>query len=431
MQTSLGEIAKQAKLNKDKRFTNLHHIIDAEFLTGSFKRLNKKAAAGIDGVTAKEYVKDLYYNVEKLEQRVKTGKYRARIIRRKHIKKPNGKLRPLGIPVIEDKILQAAVGRILNAIYEQDFLATSYGYRPKRGAKEAIHALTDQIKEKYSYVVEADIKGFFDHLDHEWLMKMLDLRIGDGAIKRLIRKWLKAKILQEDGTTTEPEDGTPQGSVISPILANIYLHYALDLWFEKVVKKHCEGDAYLIRYADDFVAIFRYKKDAEKYYKTLRKRLSKFNLELAEDKTRIISFSRFRKYENTSFCFLGIEFRWGISHKGKDVIKRNTDRSKLKKAFGEITKWCKENRNLRIAKQAEMMKLKLLGHYNYYGIAGNYKSIERFFNGIMRIWYKWLNRRSQRRSFNWKEFNDKIKYYEIPRPKIMEQWWTNQSTQNA
>lgn len=431
MQTSLGEIAKQAKLNKDKRFTNLHHIIDAEFLTDSFKRLNKKAAAGIDGVTAKEYAKDLYYNVEKLEQRVKTGKYRARIIRRKHIKKPNGKLRPLGIPVIEDKILQAAVGRILNAIYEQDFLATSYGYGPKRGAKEAIHALTDQIKGKYSYVVEADIKGFFDHLHHEWLMKMLDLRIGDGVIKRLIRKWLKAKILQEDGTTVEPEDGTPQGSVISPILANIYLHYVLDLWFEKVVKKHCEGDAYLIRYADDFVAIFRYKKDAEKYYRTLGKRLGKFNLELAEDKTRIISFSRFRKYENTNFCFLGIEFRWGISHKGKDVIKRNTDRSKLKKSFGEITKWCKENRNLRIAKQAEMMKLKLQGHYNYYGIAGNYKSIEQFFNGVMRIWYKWLNRRSQRRSFNWKEFNDKIKYYEIPRPKIMEQWWINQSTQNA
>jgi group II intron reverse transcriptase/maturase len=213
--------------------------------------MNKKAAAGVDGVTAKEYKENLYLNAEKLAEKVKSGKYRARLVRRKNIRKPNGKLRPLGIPATEDKLLQTAVGRILNAIYEQDFLKTSYGYRPGRGAKEAIRALTDKVREKYSYVVEADIQGFFDHIDHEWLMRMLNLRVGDGVIKRLIRKWLKARILQEDGQITEPEEGSPQGSVISPILANVYLHHVLDQWFENIVRKNCEGEAYLIRYADD------------------------------------------------------------------------------------------------------------------------------------------------------------------------------------
>lgn len=431
MQTSLGVIAKQAELNKRYRFTNLHGIIDTEFLVDSFKRLNKKAAAGIDGVTAKEYKEKLYCNAENLGEKVKSGKYRARMVRRKHIKKPNGKLRPLGIPATEDKLLQTAVGRILNAVYEQDFLETSYGYRPKRGAKEAVRTLTDEASEKYSYVVEADIQGFFDHIDHEWLMKMLNIRIGDGVIKRLIRKWLKAKIFQEDGQVTEPEEGSPQGSVISPILANVYLHYALDLWFENIVKKNCEGEAYLIRYADDFVALFRYKKDAEKYYKSLGIRLKKFNLELAEDKTRIISFSRFRKYEKTSFNFLGIEFRWGVSRNGKDIIKRRTERNKLRKSFEAITKWCKENRHQRIRNQAEQMKLKLQGYYNYYGIIGNSKSIGQFFNGVMRAWYKWLNRRSQRKSFNWTEFNAKIIYYKIPGPRIMEQSENRTYIQNA
>lgn len=421
MQT-LGDIAKQAKQDKKRRFTNLSKMINHEFLLECFKLLNKNAATGIDGVSAREYRQSLYGNINNLVERVKAGKYHARMVRRKSIKKPNGKKRPLGILVVDDKLLQTAVAQIFNAIYEQDFTKASYGYRPNRGAKEAIRDLTNEVREKYSYVVEADIQGFFDHIDHNWLMKMLDLRIGDGPVKKLIWKWLKAKVLEEDGIVTRPIEGTPQGGVISPILANVYLHYVLDLWFEHAIKPKCDGEAYFIRYADDFVALFRYARDAEKYYRELGGRLAKFNLALAEDKTRIVSFSRFRKHEKTSFSFLGIEFRWGISNNGKDVIKRRTDRNKLRKANETITKWCKENRHQRIRKQSEDMKLKLQGHYNYYGIAGNSRCIRKFYDVAMRAWYKWLNRRSQRRSFNWAEFKQMLKEYEIPYPRITEQW---------
>lgn len=375
----------------------------------------------MDGVSAVCYGEDLEANVADLLSRVKQGAYRARLVRRRYIQKANGKLRPLGIPTVEDKLLQLAVGRILSAVYEQDFLPTSYGYRPKRGAKEAIRRLTDEASQKYSYVVEADIKGFFDHLDHEWLLRMLNLRIGDGVIKRLIRKWLKAGILMEDGSVERPEEGTPQGGVISPILANVYLHYVLDLWFEKVVRRHCQGEAFHIRYADDFVALFRYKHDAEKFYQALGTRLSKFNLRLAEEKTRIISFSRFRKHERTSFTFFGIEFRWGTSCNNKDIIKRRTSRKKMQRALAEFTEWCRENRNQRIRKQAAEVGLKLKGHYNCFGLAGNYRCLAQYFNATMRIWYRWLNRRSQRRSYNWAEFTRMVQVYEIPRPRITEQ----------
>jgi RNA-directed DNA polymerase len=420
MQTSLREIANQAKTDKRRRFTNLSQMLTEEYLKENFKILNKKAATGVDGVTHLKYAEDLDKNIKELQQRVKEGKYRARFVRRKNITKANGKLRPLGIPTLEDKLLQTAVARILGAIYEEDFTTASYAYRQGRGPKEAIQDLTGQLSGKYSYVVEADIKGFFDHLGHDWLLKMLNLRIGDGTIKRLIKRWLKAGVIEEDGQVFKPIEGTPQGGVISPILANVYLHYALDLWFELEIKRNCEGEAYYIRFADDFVACFQYIRDARMYYRKLRERLGKFNLELAEEKTRIISFSRFRKEEKTSFTFLGIEFRWGISRMGRNIIKRRTDRKRQKRAIAEITEWCRENRHLSIRKQKEIMKQKLQGHYNYYGIRGNYQSIAQFYMVAIRTWYKWLNRRSQRRSFVWKDFYKMTKEYEIPRPRIVE-----------
>lgn len=421
MQTSLREIAEQAKKDKGRRFTNLSKLLTKEYLSENFKLLNKKAAAGIDRVTYWEYQRNQDRNITELLERLKSGKYRARFVRRKHIKKANGKLRPLGIPTIEDKLLQAAVAQILGAIYEADFTTSSYAYRPKRGPKEAVRDLTDNLRRgKYSYVVEADIKGFYDHLDHDWQMKMLDIRVGDGVIKRLIKKWLKAGVVEEDGQVYKPVEGTPQGGIISPILANVYLHYVLDLWFERKVKRNCEGEAYYIRFADDHVACFQFKRDAERYRRELGERLKKFNLELAEEKTRIISFSRFRKEEKTSFTFLGIEFRWGVSHQGKDTIQRRTDRKRLKRAYAEIAEWCKKNRHRRIRKQQGTMKQKLRGHYNYYGIIGNYQAIEQFYKTVMRIWYKWLNRRSQRRSYTMEEFKEMTKRYEMPKPKIME-----------
>lgn len=422
MQTSLREIAEQAKKDNGRRFTNLSKLLTKEYLRENFKMLNKKAAAGIDKVTYREYGEDLDRNITELLERVKSGKYRARFVRRKNIKKANGKLRPLGIPTIEDKLLQAAVAQILGAIYEADFTTASYAYRPGRGPKEAVRDLTDNLRRgKYSYVVEADIKGFYDHLDHEWQMKMLDLRIGDGVIKRLIKKWLKAGVIEEDGQIFKPVEGTPQGGVISPILANVYLHYVLDIWFEQKIKQNCEGEAYYIRFADDFVACFQYARDAEMYHRKLSERLKKFNLELAEEKTRTISFSRFRKEEKTSFSFLGIEFRWGTTRQGKDTVKRRTDRKRLKRAYAEITEWCRKYRHRRIWKQQETIKQKLRGHYNYYGIIGNYQAIEQFYKTTMRIWYKWLNRRSHRRSYTRKEFIEMTKRYEISKPKIVEQ----------
>jgi RNA-directed DNA polymerase len=424
MQTSLRVIAEQAKQDKRRRFTNLSKLLTKEYLKENFKLLNKKAATGIDRVTYQEYAEHLDKNITELLERIKLGKYRARIVRRKFIKKANGKLRPLGIPILEDKLLQAAVARILGAIYEADFIPTSYAYQTGKGPKEAVRDLTDQLRTNCNYVVEADIKGFFDHLDHEWLMKMLDLRIGDGTIKRLIRKWLKAKVMEEDGQIFKPVEGTPQGGVISPILANVYLHYVMDLWFEHEIKPNCRGKAYYIRFADDFVACFQSETEAKMYYRKLGDRLRKFNLELAEEKTRIISFSPFRKQEKTSFTFLGIEFRWGVSRAGKSMIKRRTDRTRLRRAIAEMTEWCRQNRHHSVKRQKATIKQKLQGHYNYYGIIGNYQSLAQFYKAVRRIWYKWLNRRSQRLSYTCKEFDEMFKRG-IPKPKIMEKQETS------
>jgi group II intron reverse transcriptase/maturase len=296
-----------------------------------------------------------------------------------------------------------------------------YGYRPKIGAHNAIKDLTKELQfNKYSYIVEADIKGFFDNISHEWLIRMIQERIDDGALVGLIRKWLKAGILDVSHLVIHPATGTPQGGIISPILANIYLHFALDLWFDKIVKPRCEGEAYLCRYCDDFVCAFRYKKDAEKFYAALGHRLGKFGLELSKEKTNIISFSRFRKEENTHFDFLGFEFRWGVSRKGKDTIKRSTSKKKLRSSLLNFKVWCKENRDNRMRKITDMLNQKLRGYYNYYGLIGNYKSLWKFYTIAMETLYKWLNRRSQRKSFNWSEFTKLTKWYGILKPKILE-----------
>ncbi len=249
---------------------------------------------------------------------------------------------------------------------------------------------------------------------------MIQERIDDGALVELIRKWIKAGVLDVSHLVIHPATGTPRGGIISPILANIYLHFALDLWFEKIVKPRCEGEAYLCRFADDFVCAFRYKKDAEKFYGVLVLRLGKFGLELSEEKTNIISFSRFRKEENTHFDFLGFEFRWGLSRKGKDIIKRYTSKKKLRASLQNLKSWCKENRDNRMKKITDMLNQKLRGYYNYYGLIGNYKSLWKFYTIAMETLYKWLNRRSQRKSFNWSEFTRLMKWYGILKPKILE-----------
>ena len=421
MQTSLRGIAKKAEKFKQHRFENLYRILNFHALKIAWYEINKQAAKGTDKISAQDFAKNLDSNLVNLVKRLKGKRYKTNLVRRVEIAKDNGKKRALGIPALADKLVQRAVAKILEAIYEREFLSCSHGYRPKKSPHTAIKQLSKELQvNKYSYIVEADIKGFFDNIDHQWMTKMLEQRIKDKAILNLINKWLKSGILKEDGKILNPITGTPQGGVVSPILANIYLHYVLDLWFEKVVKANCQGEAYLCRYADDFVCAFRYKADAERFYNALGKRLKKFNLELAEEKTRIISFSRFRKEEGTSFDFVGFEIRWGVSQKGKDSIRRRTSRNKLRKSLQNFNEWCKENRDNRLRNLFPKLNLKLRGYYNFYGIIGNLRSLYEFYDKAKSILYKWLNRRSQRRSFNWKEFHRVLDIYGIMKPKITE-----------
>ena len=282
-------------------------------------------------------------------ERVKTGRYHAKLVRRHYIPKGKHEQRPLGIPSVEDKLLQTAVKLILEALYEPSFRACSFGYRPQMGAEDAVKDLTKALQfGKYSYVVEADICGYFEHIDHTQLLAMLSERIADTSFLRLIRKWLKAGVLEPDGTVIHPVTGTPQGGVVSPILANVYLHQVLDVWFEDVVKAQCDGQAYLCRYADDFVCVFQYKRDAMRFYRALGKRLGKYGLKLSAAKTRVISFSRFRKYERACFDFLGFEFRWGTNRRGTDQLQRRTSRKRLQRSIATATDWIRQNRHRRL-----------------------------------------------------------------------------------
>jgi group II intron reverse transcriptase/maturase len=308
-QTSLQAIAKKAMENKQHRFGGLYRLMDESNLRVCFYRLRKQAAPGVDGVTFQEYEKNLEDNLQSLVQRLKQKSYHSKLIRRKYIPKGEGKRRPLGIPALEDKLVQLAAAQILMAIYEADFLDCSHGYRLERGAQEASRELSAILtKGKIEFIVEADIKGFFDHIQPEWLVRMLEQRVNDGAFLGLIKKWLRAGILEEDGTIVHPQTGTPQGGIISPVLANVYLHYALDLWFERKVRVANQGESYYIRYADDFVCGFGYRHEAERFLAELPERLKKFGLELAPDKTQMLRFGRNGGPHNGRFDFLGFEF---------------------------------------------------------------------------------------------------------------------------
>jgi RNA-directed DNA polymerase len=420
MQTSLLAIANKAKDRKQYRFLNLYRLIgDENYLLECWRDIRKNAAYGVDRISADEYGENLIDNIRDLIERLKRKSYRARLVRRHYIPKPDGRMRPLGIPVVEDKLLQLAVTRILEAIYEQDFLRCSYGYRPNKSAHDAVDKLTVKLQfGQYNFVVEADIKGFFDNIDHDRLIELLSLRIADQSLLRLIRKWLKAGVLDTDGTVIHPVSGSPQGGIISPMLANVYLHYALDMWFQEVVKTYMKGEACLIRYADDFVCAFEYEQDALSFFKVLEKRLEKYGLQLAADKTRIIRFSRGQGSGGSRFDFLGFEFRWDKDRAGKPHVVRRTSRKKLRNSIANFTQWCKQNRNLRLKLLFPQLNRKLRGYYNYYGVKGNADGIQEFHSRAMEILLKWLNRRSQRRSFNWRGFKDLLDHFDVPRPRI-------------
>lgn len=420
--TSLRGIAEKAKADKQHRFRDLYRFLNADYLLLCWPDLNKAAASGVDRVTAKEYAENLHDNIQKLADRLKEKHYRTKLVRRCWIPKENGKQRPLGIPALEDKLVQLACAKLLTAIYEQDFLDCSYGYRPGRSAKHAVQDLTFDIQYGcYGYIVEADVKGFFDNMDHDWLLKMLSLRIDDRAFLNLIRKWLKAGILETDGTITNPDTGTPQGGIVSPVLANVYLHFALDLWFEKVVKPKCQGDARICRYADDWVCAFQLRDDAQRFYRVLPKRLEKFRLETAPEKTNILRFSRFHPGMERRFTFLGFEFFWNKDREGVPRVKRRTSRKKLLGAYKRIKAWIKSNRHLPGGAFFKGLNARLVGHYNYYGVRGNTLSLQDFFKVVKESAYKWLNRRGgKRKSFTRPQFDQILDRVKIAWPHITE-----------
>jgi group II intron reverse transcriptase/maturase len=410
------QLANKAAKDRAHRFQNLYGLLTAGFLLWCWRSVNKKSAAGVDRVSAHEYQENLIGNIENLVESVKGGWYRAKLVLRKYIPKANGKFRPLGIPVTADKLLQTAVAKILGAIYEQDFLPCSFGYRPGTGAHKAIKDLSAVLRSgRFMNVVEADIKGFFDNIDHDKLLNMLMRRIDDKPLLKLIRRWLKAGILDTDGQVLHPATGTPQGGIVSPILANIYLHYALDTWFDETVRAHCRGRAYLCRYADDFVCAFELESDAKRFYDALPQRLAKFGLEVAPEKTHILRFDGRSKQR---FAFLGFEFYWGKSRWGKTVLQRRIDRKKYRAALAALQDWCRKYNTLKTPLLIAKLNRKLRGYWNYYGIRGNFKSLSAYFYHTKAILLKWLNRRSHRRSYTWAGFKALLADFPLARPRI-------------
>jgi RNA-directed DNA polymerase len=428
VKTKLHRIAEKARKEPGFKFTSLYHLMNEELLRGCFQRLRKDAAAGIDEMTKDMYAANLETNLASLVERLHRMAYIPQAVRRKYIPKPgSAKERPLGIPCFEDKLVQAGLVRILGSVYEQDFIEDSYGFRPARSCHDALKALSLTMEHKpINYIVEADIKGFFDNVNQEWLLKFLAHRIGDKRIQRMIKRILKAGVA-EDGSVMISDDGTPQGGVISPLLANIYLHYALDLWFERIYRKSCTGYARLIRYADDFVVCFQYKADAERFRVELGQRLCKFSLEVEPAKTKVMEFGRFavqnavKRGERTeTFDFLGFTHYCGAYRNGTGFrMKRVTARKKFVAKLRIFKEWLKQARTMKTKELWEIAAAKLRGHYNYYGVTDNYRGLMRFEQGVKRLLFKWLNRRGKRRCLTWEEFSEILQRFPLPKPRIM------------
>jgi len=424
--TKLAQIAELARKHPERVFSSLHHVIDVALLREAFRLTRKDAAAGVDGQSAEEYGRDLEKNLASLLTRFRKGTYYAPPVKRVHIPKGDGRTRPIGIPTFEDKVLQRAVAKVLEAIYEQDFHPGSYGFRPGRSAHDALQAVWDAtMRIGGGWVLEVDIRAFFDTLNHSALRGFLDKRVSDGVLRRAIDKWLKAGVL-ESGVLTHPEEGTPQGGVVSPILANVYLHEVLDVWFEREVKPRLHGDATVIRYADDFVIVFEWEADARRMMEVLPKRFGKYGLALHPEKTKLLKFTRPRPTGGRdddddgpkSFDFLGLTHHWRRSRKGTMIVRQKTMRQRFTRGLMRLRAWCRQHRHAPIAWQHKLLAMKLRGHYNYYGLTGNYESLSRFADEVKRVWHKWLARRSQRANSDWEHFQRILRRYPLPRPRV-------------
>ena len=425
--TKLQRIAKLAREAPQRALLSLAHYIDMEFLREAFRRTRKDAATGVDGQSGADYAAHLEENLQGLLDRFKSGRYTAPPVRRAYVPKGDGTmLRPIGVPTFEDKVLQRAVGMVLEAVYEQDFLDCSYGFRPGRSAHQALQALWQGLMQMGGgWVVEVDIRQFFDTVGHCQLRSFLDQRVRDGVIRRTLNKWLKAGVL--DGTTlSHPEQGTPQGSGVSPLLANLYLHEVLDKWFEAVVKPRLRGRAVLIRYADDAVLVFACEEDARRVLAVLPKRFGKYGLTLHPDKTRLLCFTSpaahpaeaGRGEAPHSFAFLGLTHYWDKSRKGSWVVKRKTATDRFGRTRKRIAQWCRIHRHQPVPEQHQHLSQQLRGHDAYYGITGNNPALRRLRYEVARVWQKWLNRRSHRAAMPWERFQLLLRRYPLPTPVI-------------
>jgi RNA-directed DNA polymerase len=426
--TDLIRIGERARKQPGLIFTSLyHHVTDPDNLRACYDALDGTKAVGVDGVTKEQYGDNLEGNLQDLSERLKRMGYRPQPRRRSYIPKPGSeKGRPLGISCFEDKIVEMAVKRVLEPIYEEIFEDSSYGYRPGRGQHGCLDELGRTIQQRrVSYVVESDIRGFFDEVSHKWMLKFLKHRIGDGRIIRLISRMLKGGIM-EDGLVESSEKGTPQGSILSPLLSNIYLHYVLDLWFSHRVKRQCRGEAYYFRFADDFLACFEYEGDAGLFRNRLSDRVEGFGLEIADGKTRCIEFGRFARADAQGrggkpkeFTFLGFTHYCGKTRKGKFRLKRRTSRKKFAKSLRDFTEWVRKSRSvLRKGEMLRQAKVRIDGHLNYYAITDNLWRCSTYRHYATAILFKWLNRKSQRRSYTWKGFMQALKWTGWPKVNI-------------
>jgi RNA-directed DNA polymerase len=418
-----------ARTHRDRAFASLHHVLDLDWMLEAYRTTRKDGATGIDGVAAAEYAEKLEANLLGLLDRIKSGRYQAPPVRRSYIPKADGTQRPLGIPTFEDKVAQRAVVMLLEAVYEQDFLPCSYGFRPGRSAHDALHELrTALMTQGMRWVLDIDVERYFDTIPHSQLRSFLDRRVTDGVVRRMIDKWLKAGVL-ESGSLSRTTEGTPQGGVISPLLANIYLHYVLDEWVATVVAPRLKGRYILVRYADDLVMAFEDHLDAKRVFRALDRRLTRYGLTLHPEKSRFID-CRFRRpggqrhpaTSGTTFDFLGFTHVWGRSRKGKDVVRQVTAKGRFARALAAVSEWCQRNRHQPIQRQHAHLSAMLRGHYGYYGITGNGRRIRWYLHQVERIWKKWLSRRGRHGNFRWDRLRELLRRHPLPPARIMRRY---------
>lgn len=424
--STLTALIQKAAKEKKHRFRSLYRLIDKQMLYDCFHQLKGSAAPGVDGITVSEYENKLKENLEKLLSRLIEKRYRAQPVKRRYIPKSNGKLRPLGIPALEDKIVQLSASRVLESIYEADFSERSVGYRKgKPGARQSSYQLGRELNGgTYRWIVEADIRNFFDEVDHDWLIRMIEQRVDDRAFVGLIRKWLKAGVLEPDETAPwSPDKGTPQGGIISPLLANIYLHYVLDQWIEKKLSRDDRGKVIFMRYADDIIVGFEWKQDAESYLHRLPERLAKFSLRLAEEKSALVKFNRWEPDDSGRFTFLGFDFYWSRTRKNPNhkIVKRKTNKKKYRASLKAMKDWIWRSRSWPCKMILSSLRRRLRGYWNYYCVKGNSQMAWKYYREVLRLLFKWLNRRSQRKSYTWAQFGKHLAGgWCIPRPRVVE-----------